>query len=135
MLQARRVDQTQVMFYTNATVYDETPIGGTNDTASPPQDKTARDCSACGRTQFTCLVKNRCWSKFGGMVGWMGGGLLGVLLLALVIVKAGLLGKLLAGLGRLCGGGSRAEQYAHFISAPGEPAWRTAGAAAARNRP
>jgi hypothetical protein len=56
------------------------------------------------------------------MMGWMGGGLLGVLLLALIIIKAGILGKLLAGCAKLCGAGTKSEHNSHFISAPGEAA-------------
>jgi predicted lipid-binding transport protein (Tim44 family) len=92
-VQLRQIDQAKVEFFTNATMYDIPPTGGNNQTGSTPGNRTARDCSACKRNEMGCIVRNRCWSKFGGMLGWMGGALLGVLLLALAL-KAGWLAEI-----------------------------------------
>jgi hypothetical protein len=126
-VQLRQVDQAKVVFYTNATAYDTPPTGGNNQTGSTPGNRTARDCSACKRNEMSCIVRNRCWSKFGGMLGWMGGALLGVLLLALAL-KAGWLAEaaskamsLFSSRGNSSGGRKAARSSQRFIMYQPEP--------------
>lgn len=79
-LQALITDHVKVVFFTNATAYGDVPAGGpSGDGTGAGTDAAAKACSeVCSNTlDMLCFVKYKCWSKFGGFLGLLGGLLLG----------------------------------------------------------
>jgi hypothetical protein len=104
--QQRVTDSMQLLFYTNATVFDETPIGGyngTGDGAGPvPGNSSACGMACPGFFAMKCFVRFRCWAKLGASLGALGGILASAGLLVLAI-KLGLLGACLTSSMGMCG--------------------------------
>ncbi|KAG2447311.1 hypothetical protein HYH02_007641 [Chlamydomonas schloesseri] len=97
-------DTLSLSFYTNATQLVVKPTGGYNGTGDGAGVKrNGTDCStACNNPlDVLCFVTKKCWSKFGRLMGIIGGALVGLGLLA-VALKFGWLASLAAS---CCGGG------------------------------
>eukprot|EP00877_Chromochloris_zofingiensis_P011445 jgi/Chrzof1/6554/Cz19g00260.t1 len=104
--QALITDHVKVVFFTNATAYGDVPAGGpSGDGTGAGTDAAAKACSeVCSNTlDMLCFVKYKCWSKFGGFLGLLGGLLLGAALLFLAF-KYGLITSLFSALLSMCCG-------------------------------
>jgi hypothetical protein len=80
--QAALVASRQVLFYTNATAWQDVPAGGveanrTGGVGDGDDGGKAARCQACASFNPACYLAKGCWGKLGGLLGMAGGGALG----------------------------------------------------------